>query len=288
MNGETRSCIDQILNAIEYGDLPSEEIERRVQNLYDTEVLKTNESANMEMITVCQSLLWELKTHGKFSYEDHSEKIRAAVEKEYAAWTKRRYRQRVALKVGAVAAAIVLVLGANSFLHLGWFWGMSTPDGQQYIIQGHEINGDMIQSAIAKNQDVLQVSCEDAADLQGCLGFDPEIPQIVSKQFHLVECQVFFFPNMIQVNAYYGGPENNDYSISYILNLYTDVDAAFVSIEQNENGNYITVDGQSLYLTTNMEYSVACWQTGNSVHSLSMSGTIQNVKEIITEFFGGK
>lgn len=288
MNGETRSCIDQILNAIEYGNLSSEEIERRVQKLYDTEVLKTHEPANMEMIAVCQSLLWELKTHGKFSYEDHSEKIRASIEKEYAAWTRRRCRQRVALKLGAAAAAIVLVLGANSFLHLGWFWGMSSPDGQQYIIQGYEINGDMIQSAIAKNQDVFQVSCEDAADLQGYLGFDPEIPQIVSKQFHLMECQVFFFPNMIQVNAYYGESENNVYSISYILNLYTDVDDALVSIEQNENGNYIVVDGQSMYLTTNIDYSIACWQTENSVHSLSISGMIQNVEEIITEFLGGK
>lgn len=61
-NGDTRSCINQILNAIEYGRLSIEETEGRAQNLLNNEIAQTNEAAHMGMVNACQSLDGESAT----------------------------------------------------------------------------------------------------------------------------------------------------------------------------------------------------------------------------------
>ena len=84
-------------------------------------MVKTTEKADMGMVNACQSLLWELKTHGQIPYEDHSEQIRASVEKEYFAWMKRHRRQQLAIRIGSVAAALLLATGAGFSVHWKWF-----------------------------------------------------------------------------------------------------------------------------------------------------------------------
>ena len=57
MNGE-QSALLEILNAIEHGNLSTEETRRRLEELIDNEINKTNAPANMKIVDECEKLLW--------------------------------------------------------------------------------------------------------------------------------------------------------------------------------------------------------------------------------------
>ena len=57
MDGERRSCTERILTAIEYGKLPNDETERRLCELVEAEVNKTDSEADMELIAEAISLV---------------------------------------------------------------------------------------------------------------------------------------------------------------------------------------------------------------------------------------
>ena len=67
MNGE-QSALLEILNAIEYGNLSTEETRRRLEELIDYEINKTDAPANIEIVDECEKLLWALNTKGKLPF----------------------------------------------------------------------------------------------------------------------------------------------------------------------------------------------------------------------------
>ena len=67
MNGE-QSALLEILNAIEYGNLSTEETRRRLEELIDNEINKTDAPANIEIVDECEKLLWALNTKGKLPF----------------------------------------------------------------------------------------------------------------------------------------------------------------------------------------------------------------------------
>ena len=72
MNGE-QSALLEILNAIEYGNLSTEETRRRLEELIDNEINKTNAPANMEIVDECEKLLWDLYKIGHLAFESNLE-----------------------------------------------------------------------------------------------------------------------------------------------------------------------------------------------------------------------
>lgn len=286
MNGDTRSCVDQILNAIEYGHLSSEETERRVQQLLDREISKTTEKADMDMVNACQSLLWELKTHGQIPYEDHSEQIRASVEKEYSAWMKRHRRRQFAIKMSAIAAALLLVTGAGLSLHWKWFSQNPTPDNQQYLVQGHEISTQMVAKALAEHDTFAQYEGSNLDELEIYLGFRPALPQRLTNGLVATKYSIFFLTE-IQLSVSYAASSEAPCALSYNAFYYSDMDNAYLSMEQSEAGEYAEICGCRVYTTSNLEHQLACWQTGNVVHTLTVNVPYENINAIVAEFIGG-
>lgn len=281
------SSMANILAAIQEGCLTVEEIRRRLIAAIDLEYTK-GDQANIKLIEACENLLWELEFSNKPRPASCKAQLHRFLELEFERRERKSRHRRMLLRTVAVSAACLLIfLSAGNILHWTWFEDASTPDGQQYMVQGHEITVQMVESAIAEHQDSVY-DIEDIDQLQAHLSFDPGVPQNVLSQFTLQECRLFFFPSMIQINAYYGNSRENAYAISYILNLYSDVENAFISIEQNDKGDYIDINNQRIYLTENTEYSVANWQTGNSIHSVSISNVIQDTQEVIIDILGGK
>ena len=286
MNGDTRSCVDQILEAIEYGHLPTDEAERRVQKLLDDEVSKTTEAADMDMVNACQSLLWELKTHGQIPYEDHSEQIRASVEKEYSAWTKHRRRQQLAFKIGSVAAVFLLVAGISLSFHWEWFSGNSTPDGQQYLVHGHEISTEMVAEAIAAHDGLVQYEGSNISELETYLGFQPNIPQRLSNGLSAVRYHISFFPYEILLRVSYAQSPDVSHALSYSIFYFPQPENAYVSLEQSEPGHYIEFNGHQVYISNNCGRQFACWQVGNATCLLSIHTPGESVEASLDEFMG--
>ena len=74
MSGDGRSsCVDQILKAIDFGQLTYDETERRLQQLIDEETNQIEHPANADMLDACYSLLLQLHTHGSISYSSEKE-----------------------------------------------------------------------------------------------------------------------------------------------------------------------------------------------------------------------
>lgn len=287
MNGDTRSCVDQILDAIEYGRLPIDETERRVQNLLDNEVSKTTEAADMDMVNACQSLLWELKTHGQIPYEDHSEQIRASVEKEYSSWMRHHQRQQLAIKIGSAGAVFLLVVGISLSLHWEWFSGNSTPDNQQYFVQGHEISTEMVAEALAGHDAFAQYEGDNMDELETYLGFQPNIPQRLENELFATRYSILFLPTEIQLNVFYTKSLDAPYELSYSIHYFTQINDAYISMEQSERGEYVEICGYHVYITNNLEHQLACWQIDNSMHVLLINTPDENIETVITEFIGG-
>ena len=71
---------------------------------------------------------------------------------------------------------MVLLIG-DGILKRGWFKKYSTPDGQQYVVQGQEINPGIISEGVADNEprtgELTTTNLDEAIKF---LGFEPDLP----------------------------------------------------------------------------------------------------------------
>lgn len=105
MNGE-QSALLEILNAIEHGNLSTEETRRRLEELIDNEINKTNAPANMKIVDECEKLLWELNTKGNLPFISKLESNKHAVIKRI----NKSYDIKRIAKFSIQVASIVAVL----------------------------------------------------------------------------------------------------------------------------------------------------------------------------------
>ena len=69
MDSERKSIAKQILEAIEYGNISESEVERRLDRILDEELnVSIHTKVDMTKVNLCNSLLWQLYTHGRIAY----------------------------------------------------------------------------------------------------------------------------------------------------------------------------------------------------------------------------
>lgn len=285
MSGDGRSFhIDQILEAIDFGQLTYNETERRLQQIIDSEVSQMERPADADLLDSCYSLMLELHTHGSLSFDSNKEKNWQAVQQRIRVnHTNPDMWHKVVI---SAAAALILICMGGVLLHGYWFEGASTPDNQQYFVQGHEISTEMVTEALAGHDTFAQYEGNNLDDLKTYLGFQPAIPQHLTNGLIATKYSVFFSTE-IQLSISYALSPDSPCSISYNTFYYSDMDNAYISMEQSESGESEEICGYRVYITSNLEHQLACWQIGNAVHILSFNVPIENVKTIIAEFIGG-
>lgn len=287
MSFDGRSCyIDQILHSIDDGHLSYEETERRLQKLIDDETYQLDHPADAALISACQTLLIQLHSHGKISFESHLDSNWQALQ---SALARRQQRIRFWSKWGSIAAAMVLVVATTVLgaFHFNWFEQTSSPDQQQYMVQGREITLQMIESAIAEHDEFATFTVDNLSQLEQYLGFDPLIPSELQNGLSMKRCNIAFFPEEILVGISYMRDMDESYGLTLTVDYYTDMSNAFMNIEQSGEGNYYTIEGVPVYISKNINETVACWQEGNAVYSLSISVLLKDYESIISEFLGG-
>ena len=287
MSFDGRSCyIDQILHSIDDGRLSYEETERRLQKLIDDETYQLDHPADAALISACQTLLIQLHSHGKISFESHLDSNWQALQ---SALARRRQRIRFWSKWGSIAAAMVLVVATTVLgaFHFNWFKQTSSPNQQQYMVQGREITLQMIESAIAEHDEFATFTVDNLSQLKQHLGFEPLIPSKVGNGLSMKRCYVAFFPEEILVGISYMKGMDESYGLTFTVDYYTDMSNAFMNIEQSGEGSYYTIEDVPVYIRKNINETVACWQEGNAVCSLSISALLKDYESIISEFLGG-
>lgn len=277
MNGVRASCTERILTAIEYGKLSNEETERRIVEIIEAEVSKPDSAADLELIDACQSLLWQLHTHGKVVYESHAEQNLDKLMTRVAKSESRRRVITMALRLAAVAAVILLFVGVR----VSWFEHSDTPDGQQHVITGQEITVEMVQKAIAENAGKGSVETTDLQELRDMIGFDPHIPETIADEWRVSACAVWFARNCIQVTVTYTSLYEPDDTLIYVINYYSSVNDSYLTFEQSDKGEEFLIGEQQVYISDNVERSIACWCKDNMIYEVSCRFKEDSFKNLV-------
>ena len=276
MSNDRQTCADQILKAIDYGKLPANETEARLRQMIQDELSRAEQSeSGKTRVELCNSLLWQLYTRGEgrgIGADD--DEMKARIEKGY---TRRRRRKRLMTRTMiSLTAALVLLVGltaAGVIFPYRWFTGESTEDEQQYILQGHEISIQTISEAIAEHErrnDVDSLQTSDNSEVIDFLGFDPHIPVSLSNRYFACLYEVLFSQSHIKVCCDYSidGIPKNPAPIYIVIRYYDDLEMAYLSFEQDEEGETISICGVEVYRFTNYNREGYIWIQGNQIISL--------------------
>lgn len=287
MNGD-HTVMVEILNAIEHGTLSVNETRRRLEELIDIEIQKTNVPANMQLVEECEKLLWELNTKGKMPYVSNAAvnlpTVLNRVKKQQRISSVKRYSLRV---ISAVAAMFIVIIGTEALFHKEWLKTMTSSDSEQFIIAGEVVDPKLIQEGRAadnRNNDELRT-----ASFSQALEFAEghlHILSTLSNNWYASYYRGIKDEKRIRLASIY----NNQYDqvLTIDATWFADIQEAHIAFEQNEDGSRIVQNGLEIYIANNIDSLVCIWMLDQSVYTLS--GTIDTFEamQIIEELSGGQ
>lgn len=286
MDSDRQQCADQILKAIEYGQLSKVEIERRLNKLIDDELAGSIDSEhNATIVELCNSLLWQLKTHGHIMLQSPSNKSKDKVAISYSAY---KNRKRVSRHILYSAAAVVVLMVALTAIGLispiRWFTEKQSDNEQQYVLEGHQVKIDTASVARAvsyhSNEEGIK-QFDTISSLEDFLGFRTGFPDIIGEGFHVSFIFTAFTATQISVQIFYV----NDSTETIILSsdMFTDMDQAYVWLEQETAGDYVTINDTTVYKYANVDKTCYTWHSDNIVFSVELDKIIALPESIVSE-----
>lgn len=279
MHGDTRLSTAKILNAINYGTLSQEETVRRLEELVRLELEKGGEESDVELITQAEDLLQEMLAKDAQPIESREAETKAAVLRRIAVEKKRQHIRKAALKVASVAAAFMVLLIGDGILNRGWFKNYSTPDGQQYVVQGQEMDPGIISEGIADNEprtgELTTTNLDEAIKF---LGFEPDLPTWIPDGWMLTSYEVGVITDETIIKATYAKADD---MIVYIQKRYADLDNAYASFEQNAEGHVTIIGNTEVYCSENINRARYNWKKDNDVFSLAGKLSNEDANQMI-------
>lgn len=274
---------ETILKTILQENASKEEIERRLQAVIDEELSGPlmDMSADMELVQKCQSLLWTLKTNGAFPYPDHAQENKQKLLQKLQRPASEK-KQRLVYRLVVAAAAAVLVLGLG-LISLRRYCGNSTPDGQQYIIKGHEITTEMVARAIAKHGDDEYFETSSKEEAEAFLGFDIPVPSQLLGKYTCEQYYIHMLPFWVQSVCDY---THNEQSIQTTVYYLTNVKDSVLFLEQDNSGENYSVNGTKIYVSKNVDYNTLTWIEDNVVYRVSGVFDLEKGIEIVNKIRG--
>lgn len=273
--------IAKIKDAIKTGELTKEMIERRLTAAIDAELHKTDCSADMEFVRACQNLLWELNMHGE-PYHSHREQSLAALRVKLSRKdTPHMKRKKYAL--GVAMATTFLVIGGfllDAMLHRQWLEGAQSPDEQQYVISGQSIDPGLITEGQADNElRSGSFTTTDFEEVVDALGYEPLMPAWLPEGWEIKD----YFVGETKASIFlvrYSHPHNK-YLLRFNSTVYSDTETAVIEFEQNKAGSILETNGWQVYISENMDNTIAVWRDGITCYSLSGSLPTEILLQVI-------
>ena len=264
MDGVHQSAVDQILSAIEHGNLGVDETERRLQELIQAEQAKPTAEQDQHLINSAEKLREELHHRMVLSFEAKCQQDLDDTLWKYRAWKKQQHKQRRVYRIGALAAMILLCFGLGSgLLHWNWFDARISNDDEQCVIQGHEISLDTISQAIAAHDGVDEITTTDTEALCAFLGFNPAIPETLHSNWRAEKYAAYVYPDEIKIVVEYWDACQK-LTMYYIQNYALSVEETMIAIEQEDGSGFnIQIDGNRIYICKNYDVWNASWIQGN-------------------------
>jgi len=289
MNKEHSALVEEIREAISSGALSKEAIEARLTKAVEEESFQQDHPADAEFLNVCLDMLANLKTGGQFSFTPKVEEAKAAVTEKY----EERVRFRgITRRIVKVACALVVVLGVGCLgvfaPRFGWLSARSTPDEQQYVVQGQSLDigavGHAGESAKIDTDVFVTTNLSEAVEK---LGFQPRVVRQLSDKWSVKQCTVFLSGLADKLTVAY--IDNNDKSMyTYEICRFHSIDDAITCFEQNQQGQLLKFDGSiNLYYTENEGNQLYSWIEQDTICSVYSATTGENILEFVQELIKG-
>lgn len=277
-DGRFKTILETILN----GDLSKEETERRLQAEIDRELSRPLDAeVDMELVEKCQELIWALKTNGKIPYPDHlqenKQKLIQKLERSSDGKQRAFFRRFV-----VVAAALVLVLGV-SLVSIRWIGAHSSPDGQQYIVQGYEISTDLIKKCIAEHEYSEQYTTALRSEAEAYMGYEIPLPSELLGRYTCQKYQIDALPLWVQCICRYSC---DDYAVSITVYYLTEPNDSVLFFEQDNRGETLSIAGAEVYVSSNVDNTALTWIEDNIVYDMLGQFTVEQGLDIVSEIRG--
>ena len=268
MAGSRDPRVEKILSVIEYGTLPVEETRKRVEALIQSETRKPKEFTDIGLINACEDLLWELGTNGSLPFDSRLEENREAVEVRLSSRPARHARP-VVRTAAMVAALFVFSLIGESVLHREWLEARSSPDEQQYVIRGFEIDPGFVLKSIAETEIAAPLTTTAWKDVVDYFGFEPFIPQPEPEEWDTQLYYSSITPNELNLTVRYQHTKDETKGVLYHTQYFTSIKDAFSMFEQNCQGNIITFCGRQVYVSENMGHLSVFYYEKNRTYQVT-------------------
>lgn len=269
------------------GNTTYSDVERRLSAAIEAEY--DREDANIDFINACEDLLLEMHTDGELPSFPTSEEYAIEMQKHMLVKKERSFLPKLAWRCAAVLAAmLVIVLLGDQVFHWQWFSGTSTEDEQQYVIQSHHVDVQMIQNSIAEHIEESELSTDSFEEVVAFLGFVPKVPDMQEIDATTSKYVVLIEPDMITLSARYMiGEEVQRNNLLYTIQFCTNTDDTYMLYEQDGNGDTHVVNGTEVYITPNVERTTYTWLEDTTIYRLVCDNEMTLSKILAEQIIGG-
>ena len=278
--------LEQIKADIASEKLTYPQIRERLETLIEHEYSKEG-GPDVDLVIACEDLLWRLGTDNA-PFVTHEDQYKEAIRSRIEASQRTRQIKKPVLRFVAALVVMVLILGgAEVFLHWEWLEQSDTDDQQQHIIQGYVVDPELVEKAIADESGVKTISTTDYQELRDFLGFD--LPQtIFIDNWEVEHYYVIIQPTQIMIDILYSKKDAYQAQLTLDLRLFTSNENAFISYEQEANGTIEPVENIDIYFSNNSGNNAAVWTITNCSYRLHSRIDKDQIIGIVQQLIGGK
>ena len=278
--------LEQIKADIASKKLTYPQIRERLETLIEHEYSKEG-GPDVDLVIACEDLLWRLGTDNA-PFVTHEDQYKEAIRSRIEASQRTRQIKKPVLRFVAALVVMVLILGgAEVFLHWEWLEQSDTDDQQQHIIQGYVVDPELVEKAIADESGVKTISTTDYQELRDFLGFD--LPQtIFIDNWEVEHYYVIIQPTQIMIDILYSKKDAYQAQLTLDLRLFTSNENAFISYEQEANGTIEPVENIDIYFSNNSGNNAAVWTITNCSYRLHSRIDKDQIIGIVQQLIGGK
>lgn len=288
MDGNQSPELTQILNAIKEGGFGRDELVQRLHALIDRELTQNDRPADMELVDACQDILYRLHHQGEVYVSNRAASFATARKKQH----KFRFSLPSFSPASRAAVILMILLGGgllfDLFISGDYLIGTPTPDEQQYIVEGTDIESILTTEGEAEqNQRTRTLTTADFAEAANALGSTPGIPTWLPEGWGNCHYYVVVSNHASMFSAQYENEHSDEY-IKLTVHIYGDVENAKAAFEQNETGDEHIIFDHKVYIASNIGSAVAIWLTENTCYTVTGPITYSEIRHVVESILQGE
>ncbi len=258
--------LQRLRHDLSTGKMTCADIERRLAAAIDA----AYQQGDLALVNACEDLLWELRTGDQPAFSSRNDRYLAAMQEHMAPMRQKPRPTRPFARYAAVCAILVCFLvSITDIPSFDWLSGTSTPDEQQYVIQGHTVDTALLQQSLAYDRTTSRFLTVDWNELVEYLGFIPTVPTVEALGMERVEYAASFAPGEIYLDVQFFAAGETAASAVFLVQHSLDGAETYLLLEQNTVGDLIYVNSHKVYTTKNMGNSSFTWFDDCTAYTLA-------------------